>query len=101
MVYWYFAAIRKPATLAGRSSRFALGMLSPGLAVSVRRLHDAALSGWWVLINLAPVVGPLIVIVLMCIPSRKPAGWHVAASDQPGSEQPLVIDERADGRIDV
>lgn len=29
----------------------------PALAVSVKRWHDRGRSGWWVLINLVPVIG--------------------------------------------
>ena len=39
------------------SGIFALAMLIPSLAVTVRRLHDTDRSGWWVLIGLVPVVG--------------------------------------------
>lgn len=34
----------------------ALGLLLPTLAVSVRRLHDSGLSGWWLLVPLGLVV---------------------------------------------
>ncbi len=36
-----------------------LGLLVPGLAVTVRRLHDTNRSGWWVLVAILPyaVVG--------------------------------------------
>lgn len=34
-----------------------LALLWPGLAVSVKRWHDRNKSGWWVLINLIPVLG--------------------------------------------
>ena len=34
----------------------------PNLAISVRRLHDLDKSGWWVLINLIPIIGFLIYI---------------------------------------
>jgi uncharacterized membrane protein YhaH (DUF805 family) len=33
------------------------------LALVVRRLHDIDKSGWWVLINLVPFVGPIILLV--------------------------------------
>jgi len=36
---------------------YALAMIIPGLAVSVRRLHDVDLSGWWLLISLVPLGG--------------------------------------------
>jgi uncharacterized membrane protein YhaH (DUF805 family) len=33
------------------------------LALVIRRLHDIDKSGWWVLINLVPFVGPIILLV--------------------------------------
>lgn len=33
---------------------FLLGLLVPGLAVTVRRLHDSGRSGWWILIAAVP-----------------------------------------------
>lgn len=39
---------------------YLLALLIPGIAVSVRRLHDIGRSGWWFLINLIPIVGALI-----------------------------------------
>jgi uncharacterized membrane protein YhaH (DUF805 family) len=42
----------------------------PGLAVSVRRLHDIDRSGWWVLISLVPLIGLIILIVWWCKPTR-------------------------------
>lgn len=45
------------------SGLFSLAMLLPGLAVSVRRLHDINRSGWWLLIALIPVIGVIVLIV--------------------------------------
>lgn len=42
---------------------FSLATLLPGLAVGVRRLHDLDKSGWWILINIIPIVGWIIFIV--------------------------------------
>jgi uncharacterized membrane protein YhaH (DUF805 family) len=42
---------------------FSLATIIPGLAVSVRRLHDKDKSGWFVLLALIPVVGAIILIV--------------------------------------
>ena len=46
---------------------YALAGLIPGLAVSVRRLHDTNKSGWWLLISLVPMVGGIVLLVLMAI----------------------------------
>lgn len=35
----------------------------PGLAIAVKRWHDRDKSGWWVLVNLVPVVGWLWAVV--------------------------------------
>jgi len=40
--------------------------LIPTLAVTVRRLHDTARSGWWLLISLVPLVGQVVLFVFMC-----------------------------------
>ncbi|MER7460273.1 DUF805 domain-containing protein [Micromonospora sp. NPDC126480] len=40
-----------------------LALLLPGLAVSVRRLHDTDRSGWWLLIGLVPLVGFIVLLV--------------------------------------
>lgn len=42
------------------SGLYALGVMLPGMAVSVRRLHDTGRCGWWLLITLIPVLGALI-----------------------------------------
>jgi uncharacterized membrane protein YhaH (DUF805 family) len=42
-----------------------LGMLVPGVAVAVRRLHDSGRSGWFVLIALIPIVGLALIYFLV------------------------------------
>jgi uncharacterized membrane protein YhaH (DUF805 family) len=42
---------------------YSLAVLIPSLAVAVRRLHDTNRSGWWILINLIPVIGWIIFII--------------------------------------
>jgi len=44
---------------------YALAVLIPGLAVSVRRLHDVGKSGWMILIALIPLIGAIWLLVLM------------------------------------
>jgi uncharacterized membrane protein YhaH (DUF805 family) len=38
---------------------FSLLVIWPSLAVQVKRWHDRDKSGWWVLINFVPIIGPL------------------------------------------
>ena len=44
---------------------YALAVLLPSLAVSVRRLHDSDRSGWWMLISLIPLIGPIVLFIFM------------------------------------
>ena len=46
------------------SSIYSLAVLIPGLAVSVRRLHDTGRSGWWLLVNLT-CVGVFVILFFM------------------------------------
>ncbi|MEI6352914.1 MAG: DUF805 domain-containing protein [Candidatus Nomurabacteria bacterium] len=48
---------------------YAIGVLIPKLAIFVRRLHDINKSGWWFFIVLIPIVGPIWLLVLLCLPS--------------------------------
>lgn len=50
---------------------YALAVVIPSLAVSVRRLHDTNRTGWWLLIDLVPIVGAIMLIVF-CIEDSRP-----------------------------
>ena len=76
--YWYFTlftvlvyiAVLILAQFMGRTAMillyaFALASLIPGIAVTVRRLHDTDRSGWWILIDLIPLIGAIILIVFL------------------------------------
>lgn len=43
-----------------------LAMILPSIAVGVRRLHDINKSGWFMLLNLIPIVGQIILIIWFC-----------------------------------
>jgi uncharacterized membrane protein YhaH (DUF805 family) len=45
------------------SSLFGLVTLLPGIAVSIRRLHDLDRTGWWILLALIPVIGWIILLI--------------------------------------
>ena len=78
--YWYFALFYALVDLVivgvlgavlGTDSKiytiingiFGLAMLLPNLSVTARRLHDIGKSGWWMLIELVPIVGVILMIV--------------------------------------
>lgn len=50
-----------------------LALIEPSIALTVRRLHDTGRSGWWILIELIPLVGVVWFLVLMCLPSEPAA----------------------------
>jgi uncharacterized membrane protein YhaH (DUF805 family) len=45
---------------------FGLAVFLPGLAVSIRRLHDLDRSGWWIFIVFIPLIGAILLIVWYC-----------------------------------
>ena len=80
--YWYFVLFNFLISIALTAADFALGnidletggtglistiyslaVLIPGLAVSVRRLHDTDRTGWWLLIAFIPVIGAIALLV--------------------------------------
>lgn len=50
------------------SGILSLALLLPGIAVTVRRLHDTGRSGWWYFIVLIPLIGALILLYWMIKP---------------------------------
>lgn len=77
--FWQFTGLLFVAALiASNVSPVALGLLMlasflPSLAVTVRRLHDANITGWAALIGIVPYVGWLILIVLLLLAGTKGA----------------------------
>jgi uncharacterized membrane protein YhaH (DUF805 family) len=79
--YWYFvlfnilisiglAIVDNVVGLGGvLGAVYALAVLVPGLAVSIRRLHDVSKSGWWLLIALIPLLGAIALLVFMATDS--------------------------------
>lgn len=79
--YWYFilfyilifvglsiidgiiGAFSAEAGIGLLSGLYSLAILIPSLAVGARRLHDTGRSGWWLLIGIIPLIGPIILIV--------------------------------------
>lgn len=57
------AALELPQDLL--TGLFSLALLLPTLGIQVRRLHDVNKSGWWVLINLVPILGFIYLVYLL------------------------------------
>lgn len=89
--YWYWIlalvlvssvlALIEGAVLAPESSGQPLQMLMvliiflPLLSVSVRRLHDGGRSGWWLFIQVVPLIGGLILL-----------WWYIQPGDEAANE---------------
>ena len=72
-----------PRLASGLGGLYSLATLIPGIAVTVRRLHDTDRSGWWLLIGVIPLIGALALFIFLVLdgqpgesrsgPSSKPA----------------------------
>ena len=49
---------------------YSLAIILPLIALAVRRLHDTGRSGWWILIGLVPLIGPIVLIVFYVTDSQ-------------------------------
>ncbi|MGA2350081.1 MAG: DUF805 domain-containing protein [Terracidiphilus sp.] len=47
-----------------------LAIILPGLAVTVRRLHDTGKSGWMIMLCLIPIIGGIILLVFTVLDSE-------------------------------
>jgi len=50
-----------------------LALFLPNMALAVRRLHDIGRSGWWLLLMLIPLIGPLVLLYWYVQPSAEGA----------------------------
>ena len=69
-VDWLTGNINPETGLGILSGIYALGVMIPGMAVSVRRLHDTDRSGWWLLITFVPVIGAIVFFYFMVLDSN-------------------------------
>jgi uncharacterized membrane protein YhaH (DUF805 family) len=49
------------------SGIFLLVSIVPYIALTTRRLHDTNRSGWWQLIILIPIIGPIVLLVFLVL----------------------------------
>lgn len=84
--YWMFTLVHLLVTLTlysvtlntGRAgltvyAAYVCVLFPPGLAVTVRRLHDTGRSGWWVLASFIPFLGTVLMV------------WFLVTPGQPGA----------------
>ena len=53
------------------SGIFLLAHLLPYIGVSVRRLHDIGKSGWWYLLVILPIIGPIVLLLFFIMDSKE------------------------------
>ena len=63
-----------------------LALILPGLAVTIRRLHDLDRRGWWIFLPLIPLIGLIWLIVWLC--TRGTVGPNRFGPDPLGAPAP-------------
>jgi uncharacterized membrane protein YhaH (DUF805 family) len=79
--WWFYLTVMAAFIIASLISEtlgtlIILGLFLPNLAASVRRLHDTGKSGWWLLIGLIPIVGPILLIVWLASAGARQANVY-------------------------
>ncbi|MBX9837348.1 MAG: DUF805 domain-containing protein [Silvanigrellaceae bacterium] len=46
-----------------------VALILPSISVTVRRLHDINKSGWWIFIQIIPLIGAFIIYTMCALPS--------------------------------
>ena len=70
------------------SGIFTLAVGLPTLAIQIRRLHDIGKNGLWVLINLIPVIGFIILLIILCKRSDPGLNEYGPPANDTESENP-------------
>ena len=82
--YWWGSLFCSLLSIALNFVPVVGGLLSmaiavPSVALSIRRLHDIGKSGWYLLMSLIPLAGPIIILVYDCTASQPEANqWGPA-----------------------
>lgn len=61
---------------------YAVAVIVPGVAVSIRRMHDIGKSGWWLLIVFVPIIGGIWLLVLFV--TKGQSGSNAYGADPKG-----------------
>ncbi len=80
--WWWFLFVFLGSAVAGVISEmlsgvFSLAILLPYLAVAARRLHDTDRSGWFLLLNLIPLIGWIVLLVFFVQEGKEPNRFGV------------------------
>lgn len=68
LFFAFLAAIESPHPLVSLAVILVfLAAVIPQWTAAVRRLHDTDRSGWWLLIQVVPWIGPVVLLVLLCL----------------------------------
>jgi uncharacterized membrane protein YhaH (DUF805 family) len=65
---------------------YSIAAFIPGLALTIRRLHDTNHRGWWWFICLVPLAGPIVLLVFLALPSN-PSENRWGPPSSPGQMQ--------------
>ncbi|MCV3263932.1 DUF805 domain-containing protein [Vibrio harveyi] len=57
---------------------YALFIMIPSIAVTVRRLHDSGRTGWWALIAFVPIIGVLVLLYFLIQDSEEGSNQYGA-----------------------
>ena len=71
-----FIGLRGESGYGILSGLYSLAVILPALALAVRRLHDTGRTGWWILIGLIPLVGPIVLLVFYVQDSQPGANQY-------------------------
>ena len=69
LIFFIGYTFNSPELMMGISLVVCLIFFVPGLAVSIRRLHDTGRSGWWLLLAFIPFIGSIALLIIFCIGS--------------------------------
>ena len=90
----FIGTLNEEAGVGLLSGLFILAALIPGLAVTVRRLHDTNRRGWWILITVIPVLGAVVLLIFTAQDSQPGAnrfGPNPKGVIGPGTPMPVVV----------
>ena len=84
--WWWFLFVFLGSAITGvisdvLSGVFSLAILVPYLAVAARRLHDTDRSGWFLLLNLIPLVGWIVLLVVFIQEGKEPNRFGAPAGE--------------------